>query len=216
MDSPQPILVELRWVAICISTPVAISYVLTWLVWITKNKLLKIIVLTFVILLMFVNLFLFYNFYTLLSPWILLLIEETNINESSEFISQYAFSTGTIISLFITLLVIISVLFCSKHNMILRRKWQKVFFALSLICVLPVGVYMLAKTIQLPFLRTQLAIEEWYEKRGAASSAEDDCGLRGWKNRLHRYKVIIEICPEHDRLSGAGPETPRSGDRSLL
>ncbi len=167
MDSPQPILVELRWIAICISTPVAISYVLTWLVWITKNRLLKIILLAFVILLMFVNLFLFYNFYTLLSPWILLLIKETNINESSEFLSQYAFSTGTIISLFITLLVIITLLFCSKHNMILRRKWKKVFFALGLICVLPVGVYMLAKTIQLPFLRTQLDIEEWYEKRGA-------------------------------------------------
>lgn len=167
IESPQPLFWELRWMAICVANPVAISYLLTCVVWISKSKLLKTILLAMVFFLMFVNLFLLFNFYTLLSPWILLLIVETNANESSEFLSQYAFTAGTFISLSFTLLLIVSYVQFEKNKFTLKRKWQRTVLFLCLMGVLPVGTYMLYKTIQLPLLDTQLAIEEWYEQRGS-------------------------------------------------
>ena len=72
-----------------VSMAVLYSYVLTWLVWYGKNKVLKIVFYSFLLLVCLVNFFLYFHFKSSISPNMLLLIAETNANEAAEFFSMY-------------------------------------------------------------------------------------------------------------------------------
>ena len=155
-----------RWIAITLSFPVVISLLLSLLI--GKNKILSYLVISVLALLAFITLFLYFNFDTILSPWILLLLKETNSTESSEFISRYLFTSGTIYSfLFVILPLILAILLERKIKQpLLQKKWQKIVAGCLLLVFAPVGLYMFGKTIQLAFLNSQYKIEEWRENQG--------------------------------------------------
>lgn len=155
-----------RWIAITLSCPVVISLLLSLLI--GKSKILSYLVISVLALLTFITLFLYFNFDTILSPWILLLLKETNSNESSEFFSRYLFSSGTFYSLLIVLLpLVLAVLLERKiKRPLLQKKWQKIFVGCFLLVFFPVGLYMTGKTAKLFLLYTQYDIEEWRDNQG--------------------------------------------------
>lgn len=158
----------IRWIAITLSFPIVIAYLLTWIIWKSQSRILKYLILSATIILAIITLFLYFNFNTILSPWILLLLKETNSTESSEFISVYLFSSGTIYSFLITLLpLILTIILKQKIKQpLLQRKWQKIIVGCLLFAFAPVGLYMFGKTAKLFLLDTQYDIEEWRENQG--------------------------------------------------
>ena len=62
------------------------------------SKLILNLVVILLIVLYAINIFLLYNFRTLLSPMILMLVMETNTEESSEFLSSYIFSINSLLA----------------------------------------------------------------------------------------------------------------------
>ena len=62
------------------------------------SKLILNLVVILLIILYAINIFLLYNFRTLLSPMILMLVMETNSEESSEFFSSYIFSINSLLA----------------------------------------------------------------------------------------------------------------------
>lgn len=118
--------------------------------------------------LMLVNLFLLWHFQTLLSPWVLMLIAETDSREASEFMSRYLLSGGTLLVAIFVLSFSMLVVFLEKKRRLLEKIGGKVerVFALALFTFLTVGFCLTAKSLQLLTLHTQFEVETWYNQKG--------------------------------------------------
>lgn len=157
-----------RWIAITMAFPVFFSYLLTWFVCKIHSSIIKYSIIFLTALLALITFFLYFNFSTIISPWILLLLQETNTNEASEFISTYLFTTKNIYVLLILIFIIVlSVIFERrlKRKISLSNYHKSVLFLL-VFSFFPVGIFMFGKNIQLTFLRTQYQIEEWRHNLG--------------------------------------------------
>ena len=153
-------------------------------------------------LLMLVNLFLLWHFQTLLSPWILMLIAETDSREASEFMSCYLLSGGTLMMVMFVLSFCVLVFFLEKKHWTLEKIEGKVKtgLALTLFAFLTVGTYLSAKTLQLLTLRTQYDVEVWYRNKGLFTVS-------------HAYgNLIFSI----SNLSISATETERAVNHSIL
>jgi hypothetical protein len=92
----QVSVLHLRNVAIILSASVFMAWVLTLLVGWLKSGAVKAVLYVLAFLLIATDLFLLFNFDTVLSPWILLLVKETNPRESTEFLGNYLLSAGSV------------------------------------------------------------------------------------------------------------------------
>lgn len=109
-----------------------------------------------------INIFLTLNFDTMISPWILLLIHETNSNESSEFFSTYAFSTPSIVTYGLTLLSVGLIVIGEKMGRSITIKRPRLML-FPLIFWLAVGVWQTVLVIMMFFASTQSQLQSWYE-----------------------------------------------------
>lgn len=94
------------------------DYLLTSVVYYTRNKYIKFILYLFILFIYAFNTFLQLNFDYKITPNVLLLLVETNSREASEFINLFALSKGSIITygkVIILILVIISLEFFFKR-----------------------------------------------------------------------------------------------------
>ena len=109
-----------------------------------------------------INIFLTLNFDTMISPWILLLIHETNGNESSEFLSTYALSTPSIVTYGLTLLSVVLIVIGEKmsRSITIKRPRLTLF---PFIFWLAVGVWQAVLVIMMFFASTQSQLQSWYE-----------------------------------------------------
>ena len=140
----------------------AMPALMAWGCCMIKSSFIRYIIYFTTIILFAVNIFLTLNFNTMISPWILLLIHETNSNETSEFFSAYAFSSASIITYVLTLLMVLSILIIEKFS---NKKEIKIprFTLLPFITWLAVGVYQLILMIQMLTLTTQMELQSWYD-----------------------------------------------------
>lgn len=109
-----------------------------------------------------INIFLTLNFDTMISPWILLLIHETNSNESSEFLSTYALSTPSIVTYGLTLLSVGLIVIGEKMGRSITIKRPRLML-FPFILWLAVGVWQTVLVIMMFFASTQSQLQSWYE-----------------------------------------------------
>ena len=109
-----------------------------------------------------INIFLTLNFDTMISPWILLLIHETNSNESSEFLSTYALSTPSIVTYGLTLLSVGLIVIGEKMGRSITIKRPRLML-FPFIFWLAVGVWQTVLVIMMFFASTQSQLQSWYE-----------------------------------------------------
>ena len=109
-----------------------------------------------------INIFLTLNFDTIISPWILLLIHETNSNESSEFLSTYALSTPSIVTYGLTLLAVGLIVIGEKMGRSITIKRPRLML-FPFILWLAVGVWQAVLVIMMFFASTQSQLQAWYE-----------------------------------------------------
>ena len=140
----------------------AMPALMAWGCCMIKSSFIRYIIYFTTIILFAVNTFLTLNFNTMISPWILLLIHETNSNETSEFFSAYAFSSASIITYVLTLLMVLSILIIEKFSNKIEIKIPR-FTLLPFITWLAIGVYQLILMIQMLTLTTQMELQSWYD-----------------------------------------------------
>ena len=109
-----------------------------------------------------INIFLTLNFDTMISPWILLLVHETNSNESSEFLSTYALSTPSIVTYGLTLLSVGLIVIGEKMGRSITIKRPRLML-FPFILWLAVGVWQAVLVIMMFFASTQSQLQSWYE-----------------------------------------------------
>ena len=148
----------LGWLLFITAMPALIA----WSCCMIKSSIIRYIIYFTAVILFAVNIFLTLNFNTMISPWILLLIHETNSNETSEFFSAYAFSKASIITYFLSLLTVLCILIIEKYCNKIEIKLPR-FTLLPFITWLAVGVYQLILMIQMFTLTTQLELQSWYD-----------------------------------------------------
>ena len=140
----------------------AMPALMAWGCCMIKSCIIRYIIYFTTIILFAVNIFLTLNFNTMISPWILLLIHETNSNETSEFFSAYAFSSASIITYVLILLMVLSILIIEKFSNKIEIKIPR-FTLLPFITWLAIGVYQLILMIQMLTLTTQMELQSWYD-----------------------------------------------------
>ena len=95
---------------------VAIAYLFTLLVHITRSKLVRIVCYSFAVILLAVCLFLRCVFDKTLQPDIIMLIAETNGKETSEFFKTFLFSVGGTVTLVCVVIYVLSIFFLERWN----------------------------------------------------------------------------------------------------
>lgn len=128
-----------------------VVYMLTLLVaWV---KQLKPIVYILALLLKFVTIFVKYNFMADFNPVMLQALSETNAAETSEFLSIYAFSGGTVRA-YIFIAIAIMVILAGERWMPrfkhwFNHSWQRSLMALALAVLLPYGAFQVTRQAML-------------------------------------------------------------------
>lgn len=97
-----------------LSYAVLYSYLIAWLVGWCRSRLLKILLYVFFSLVCAVNIFLYLHFKSSISPGIILLLAETNANESSEFLTTYLLNLRSLFAYGIIGCMIAAIVFVEK------------------------------------------------------------------------------------------------------
>ena len=147
-----------------LSIAVTISYIITLLIYIfRKYKLIKYMAYVFIITLLFVFIFLKLSFGTNISPLVVLMIAETNTNESLEFIQNFAFTKECFISLTITILMILAVVMMERHTFKKKNHFIKHVVAILVIITFPISIYATHIAKSLYDCKNMNEINKWYD-----------------------------------------------------
>ena len=147
------------------SWSVFVSYVLTWLVYITKSRFLKYFFYIILVGLFSFNLYLRLAFGLTLSPLIILIIGETNTKEAGEFASTFLTSSKAIITYVIVFLAIALLIFEKKLNRFfekfLSKKYVSSIATILLLLLLLGGVLQIGKLPSLLRCDSIDELEKW-------------------------------------------------------
>lgn len=164
-------LMQWRNVGIAFSAPVFMAWGLCVLLHGCRRaglrRSLKVLLYALASLLMLADLLLLWGFGTLLSPWMLMLLAETNGNEACEFLTQNLLTANSMKAYGLLLLY-------GLTAFALERRWRggtlslprQSAVAVAVAPFLAVGAYLFLLTARLPLLRTQYDFEAWHERRG--------------------------------------------------
>ena len=163
----------LRLILITLSTSVFIAWLMCVIIYQFQYRSIKYLLYAVTLFLMTIDLFLFFNFQTILSPWILLLLKETNTRESSEFLGRYLFTFDSlkcygIITLSVTMIWLLEK---EKAKLLFQWKamWIKGIFHIALFGFLAVGAYLFTWSLRPLFLKSQIEMEDWLGHHGGYS-----------------------------------------------
>ena len=204
-DLSQVSVLHLRNVAIILSASVFMAWVLTLLVGWLKSGAFKAVLYVLAFLLMGTDLFLLFNFDTVLSPWILLLVKETNPRESTEFLGNYLLSAGSVKCYAVVAALGVAACVMEKKNLRLplRKRWQKVLASVILMPVLFLGGYLSFWSAKLLMLRSQYDFEEWMGQQGGYAVRNTPTNLLYSLRYLsvsgHDNERAIAVCREASR-----------------
>lgn len=152
---------------IALSLSVFMAWGLAAIISLWRSRFFKILLYAIAAWLMLTDLFLFFNFGSLLSPWVLLLMKETNSTESSEFLNRYLLTEGSFISYGCLLLFCLTAFLWEK-----RWKgrpyglWLESTVALVAMPFLMLGAYLFFLSMKLLTLQSQYDFEAWHERQG--------------------------------------------------
>ena len=211
-DVSQVSVLHLRNVAIILSASVFMSWVLTLVVWRLKSSAVKAVLYVLAFLLMATDLFLLFNFDTVLSPWILLLVKETNRRESTEFLGEYLLSAGSMkCYLAVAVLGVAAFVMERKtHRLLLRRSWQKGVALVVILPLLALGAYLSCWGAKLLTLHTQYDFEEWMGLQGGYAVRNTPTTLvysiRYLTVSGHDNERAVDVCREASRQSAVSSE----------
>lgn len=189
-----------RNLLIFLSNSVFMSWLLSILIYWTHSKLLKILAYSVMIFLMAVDLFLYFNFQTIMSPWILLLLKETNIQESSEFLEHYLFTDDSIICYVIVgaAIVLTCILERINRKRLSLSRWAQWTTCLILVCFFVIGAYIFSWTARLPLLSSQIELDEWDGRHGGFARRNTPTNLLFSTLFLHassqEHEYAIQSC----------------------
>ena len=117
----------------------------------------------FIITLLFVFIFLKLSFGTNISPLVVLMIAETNTNESLEFIQNFAFTKECFISFTITILMILAVVMMERHTFKKKNHFIKHVVAILVIITFPISIYATHIAKSLYDCKNMNEINKWYD-----------------------------------------------------
>ena len=165
----------MAWVMSCIMTR-----------WTKTQPWIKVTTYTTCIALMAVNIFLVLNFGTMVTPAMLMLLGETNGNESTNFISTYGLTGSSIVAYLLTLAaIVVAVKIKTKAGKIGKKA------ALLLFVALLGGTYQVWKTGQMMTYRTQADLETWYWNKGIYCANNTLTGL------LYSYHMLDVVAADN-------------------
>lgn len=125
-----------------LSIAIIISYVMTTIIYLfRKYRLVKCLAYVFLITLLFVFFFLKLSFGTNISPLVVLMLAETNTNESLEFLHNFALTKECFISFAITIVMILTIVIMEKHTLKQKSNTIKHVVAALFIIALPISIY---------------------------------------------------------------------------
>lgn len=216
-DNALPMsIMQWRNIGIALSISVFMAWGLAVILWYRPNKAVKSLLYAISLLLMFIDLFLFFNFSTLLSPWVLLLIKETNGGESSEFVNHYLLTKGSIRSFECLLLFCLAAFFWEKKWRCIKCT-QRLEHVIAIIATpfLILGAYLFWQSTRLVTMQTQYDFEIWQEGHGHYAKQNTPINLLYSIRYLHlsgqdNEKAIHvcqaascqpAFCTEHDSLT---------------
>ena len=124
-----------------IATVTIYTYFATTIVYYTKSKVIKCVFYALVLALFIIDIFLFLQFKSRISPNIILLIAETTVQESMEFIHTYLLSLKTLLIVILTIVFIGIIYFLEKNKRLFNMIAQNRIIKILLFCFLLMGVY---------------------------------------------------------------------------
>lgn len=130
------------------------------------NKSIKLLIYSSFFLLYSVNIFLLFNFKTMISPTIMLLIEETTEGETSDFICNYILTTHSLMAylfLVVTILVIILGELKTTYLQHLLRKWYFSSILFVFLCYVGMRIPSTVLNFSRLFICEKVSdVEYWY------------------------------------------------------
>ena len=156
-----PIYRKFLWACYITAFPLFLAYIL----FLINLKWLKYFFYFLALLLFEVNMFLIFNFSCMLSPSILILLQETNYQESSEFLSHYAFTSQSVLSYIITLIEIAVIILCERTKKKIHIQYSFLPSIVLIIWIFVAIVHVGSMTYML-FCKTQYSMEMWYSSIG--------------------------------------------------
>lgn len=122
----------------------AISYLFTLLVYYSRSRAIKVFFYTFGALLYTVCLFLHLVFHKTLQPDIIVLLAETNTQESSEFLSSFLFSMRGMITIVLLAIYLVMIVACEKYKdyitLQMRKVGHRAFLSIMLVLLILDGI----------------------------------------------------------------------------
>ena len=194
-----------RNIVIVLSLSVFMAWGMAFVLWRWHSKFVKVLLYAIALLLMLTDLFLLFNFGTLLSPWMLLLVKETNGGESSEFVSRYLLTGGSLRCFGCLLFFSLTAFLLENKNCRLTGSLrQQCLIALFAAPMLALGAYLFFYAGKLLTLQTQYDFEIWQEGHGSYARQSTPTNLLYASLYLHtsgkdNEKAIL-ICQEASRL----------------
>ena len=147
-----------------LSIAITISYVMTTIVYLfRKYRLVKCLAYVSVVTLLFVFFFLKLSFGTNVSPLVVLMLAETNTNESLEFLHNFALTKECFISFAITIIMILAIVVMEKHTLKQKGNAIRHIVAALFIITLPVSIYATRIAKVLYDCRNMNEVNAWYD-----------------------------------------------------
>ena len=147
---------------------IVFSYVLTTVVYYTRSRFLKVTFYSFAILLLVTDIFHYVSFYdTLLNPVSIMLILETNKNETISFFDDYLLTEAGLISGLVALLLLIACVLAEKSRAWIKKRFDdfpsnsKSFMAGFLLLVLVCGLLSFRCYIEMYNSRNIEELNSW-------------------------------------------------------
>lgn len=147
-----------------LSIAITISYIMTIIVYMfRKYRLIKIIAYLFIITQLFVYFFLKLSFGTNISPLIVLMLAETNTNESLEFLQNFALTKECFISFTITIFMILAIVVMERHTLKHKEYFLKHVVVILVIITFPISIYATHIAKSLYDCKNMNEVNTWYD-----------------------------------------------------
>ncbi len=142
------------------------SYIITLVVYYTKCKWIKFLLYFLSIIINLISFFLAFNFKSSISPATMLLVAETNYNESSEFLSQYLFSMRSLICYALVVILILIIIFSEKYYkrfkaILVKNYFFNIIISIFILTILLGGIYSFRYNVNMFKCKSTVDIDDW-------------------------------------------------------
>lgn len=171
-----------------VGVAVFIAYLFTLLVHVTKSKVLKVVFYLIPLVLAATDIFLYLTFGKYISPQVMILIEETNSKETSEFLKAFVWKTENIYIIAACIVMIGSIVWMEMNRERIAghiRRWNtvcKTIAAILLIYFMITGIWKMRIYYTLLTHPTRMELERWATSNETGQCTDlITCSIYAWK-----------------------------------